>query len=89
MGTGFYTTGPILYYVSCLRSKFVCFSLYRNIKIQWLSNEPHIIPAKDNPTGEIYAPDFYDKTGNLSGTKVGFIIVFLRLTVDRKAFGRF
>ena len=35
----------------------------RNIKIQWFSNEPHIIPAKDNPKGDIYAPDFYDKTG--------------------------
>merc|ERR1740128_184630 len=34
----------------------------RNIKIQWYSNEPHIIPAKDNPQGDIYAPDFYDKT---------------------------
>jgi len=34
----------------------------RNIKIQWMSNEPHIIPAKDNPQGDIYAPDFYDKT---------------------------
>ena len=28
-----------------------------------MSNEPHIIPAKDNPQGDIYAPDFYDKTG--------------------------
>jgi len=29
---------------------------------QWLSNEDHIIPAKDNPNQDIYAPDFYDKT---------------------------
>ena len=35
----------------------------RNITIQWLSNEEHIIPAKDNPKHDIYAPDFYDKTG--------------------------
>ena len=35
----------------------------RNIKIQWLSNEDHIIPAKENPDQDIYAPDFYDKTG--------------------------
>ena len=35
----------------------------RNITIQWLSNEDHIIPAKDNPNQDIYAPDFYDKTG--------------------------
>merc|ERR1712045_887650 len=34
----------------------------RNIKIQWLSNEDHIIPAKENPDQDIYAPDFYDKT---------------------------
>lgn len=34
----------------------------RNITIQWLSNEDHIIPAKDNPGRDIYAPDFYDKT---------------------------
>ena len=40
-------------------------NLLRNIKIQWLSNEPHIIPAKDNPQGDIYAPDFNDKTGQL------------------------
>merc|ERR1712203_491080 len=33
----------------------------RNIKIQWLSNEDHIIPAKENPDQDIYA-DFYDKT---------------------------
>jgi hypothetical protein len=39
------------------------FLFCRNIKIQWLSNEPHIIPAKDNPDGDIYAADFYDKTG--------------------------
>lgn len=35
----------------------------RNITIQWFSNEEHIIPAKDNPKQDIYAPDFYDKTG--------------------------
>ena len=35
----------------------------RNITIQWLSNEEHIIPPKDNPKHDIYAPDFYDKTG--------------------------
>jgi len=35
----------------------------RNITIQWLSNEDHIIPAKDNPKQDIFAPDFYDKTG--------------------------
>ena len=35
----------------------------RNITIQWLSNEDHLIPAKDNPDGDIYAHDFYDKTG--------------------------
>ena len=35
----------------------------RNIKIQWLSNEEHIIPVKENPDQDIYAPDFYDKTG--------------------------
>merc|ERR1712045_89176 len=34
----------------------------RNITIQWFSNEEHIIPAKDNPDQDIYAPDFYDKT---------------------------
>lgn len=34
----------------------------RNITIQWLSNEDHLIPAKDNPDGDIYAHDFYDKT---------------------------
>merc|ERR1712198_516505 len=34
----------------------------RNITIQWLSNEDHIIPAKDNPKQDIFAPDFYDKT---------------------------
>lgn len=34
----------------------------RNIKIQWLSNEEHIIPVKENPDQDIYAPDFYDKT---------------------------
>jgi len=34
----------------------------RNITIQWLSNEEHIIPLKDNPKRDIYAPDFYDKT---------------------------
>merc|ERR1712045_458709 len=34
----------------------------RNITIQWFSNEEHIIPAKDNPKQDIYAPDFYDKT---------------------------
>jgi hypothetical protein len=34
----------------------------RNIKIQWLSNEEHIIPVKENPDSNIYAPDFYDKT---------------------------
>ena len=37
----------------------------RNITIQWLSNEDHIIPAKDNPNQDIYAPDFYDKTGRV------------------------
>ena len=35
----------------------------RNISIQWFSNEEHIIPPKDNPNQDIYAPDFYDKTG--------------------------
>ena len=35
----------------------------RNITIQWFSNEEHIIPAKENPDQDIYAPDFYDKTG--------------------------
>ena len=35
----------------------------RNIKIQWLSNEEHIIPVKENLDQDIYAPDFYDKTG--------------------------
>merc|ERR1712079_992347 len=34
----------------------------RNITIQWFSNEEHIIPAKENPEQDIYAPDFYDKT---------------------------
>jgi len=34
----------------------------RNITIQWLSNEEHIIPLKDNPKRDIFAPDFYDKT---------------------------
>lgn len=36
---------------------------FRNIKIQWYSNEPHLIPAKDNPNGDLYVADFYDKTG--------------------------
>lgn len=44
----------------------------RNIKIQWLSNEEHIIPVKENPDQDIYAPDFYDKTGK----KTLFLIVF-------------
>ena len=35
----------------------------KNIKIQWLSNEDPIVPAKDNPDGDIFAHDFYDKTG--------------------------
>ena len=35
----------------------------RNITIQWLSNEDPLVPAKDNPDGDIYAHDFYDKTG--------------------------
>ena len=35
----------------------------KNIKIQWLSNEDPIVPAKDNPNGDIFAHDFYDKTG--------------------------
>jgi len=34
----------------------------RNITIQWLSNEDPLVPAKDNPDGDIYAHDFYDKT---------------------------
>jgi len=34
----------------------------KNIKIQWLSNEDPIVPAKDNPDGDIFAHDFYDKT---------------------------
>lgn len=34
----------------------------RNIKIQWMSNEDSVVPAKDNPDNDIYAPDFYDKT---------------------------
>ena len=38
----------------------------RNITIQWFSNEEHIIPAKDNPKQDIFAPDFYDKTGKQS-----------------------
>lgn len=37
----------------------------KNIKIQWLSNEDPIVPAKDNPDGDIFAHDFYDKTGKL------------------------
>ena len=37
----------------------------KNIKIQWLSNEDSVIPAKDNPDGDIYAHDFYDKTGEV------------------------
>ena len=36
----------------------------KNIKIQWLSNEDPIVPAKDNPDGDIFAHDFYDKTGD-------------------------
>ena len=35
----------------------------KNIKIQWLSNEDPVVPAKDNPDGDIFAHDFYDKTG--------------------------
>ena len=35
----------------------------RNITIQWLSNEDPLVPAKDNPDGDIFAHDFYDKTG--------------------------
>ena len=38
-------------------------SNFRKIKIQWFSNEPHLIAPEDNPDGDIYAPDFYDKTG--------------------------
>lgn len=34
----------------------------RNITIQWLSNEDPLVPAKDNPDGDIFAHDFYDKT---------------------------
>merc|ERR1719367_2488759 len=34
----------------------------KNIKIQWLSNEDPVVPAKDNPDGDIFAHDFYDKT---------------------------
>jgi len=34
----------------------------KNIKIQWLSNEDPVVPAKDNPDNDIYAHDFYDKT---------------------------
>jgi len=34
----------------------------KKITIQWWSNEDSVIPAKDNPDGDIYAPDFYDKT---------------------------
>jgi len=34
----------------------------RNITIQWLSNEDPLVSAKDNPDGDIYAHDFYDKT---------------------------
>lgn len=34
----------------------------RNIKIQWMSNEDSVVPVKDNPDNDIYAPDFYDKT---------------------------
>ena len=36
----------------------------KNITIQWLSNEDPLVPSKDNPKGDIYAHDFYDKTGN-------------------------
>ena len=38
----------------------------KNIKIQWLSNEDPVVPAKDNPDGDIFAHDFYDKTGILN-----------------------
>merc|ERR1711874_498233 len=34
----------------------------KNIKIQWLSNEDPVVPAKDNPKHDIFAHDFYDKT---------------------------
>ena len=40
----------------------------KNVKIQWLSNEDPIVPAKDNPNGDIFAHDFYDKTGKLKVT---------------------
>ena len=45
------------------KKKYAIICVGRNIKIQWFSNEAHIIPEKDNPQGDIYAPDFYDKTG--------------------------
>ena len=43
----------------------------KNIKIQWLSNEDSVIPAKDNPDGDIYAHDFYDKTGEVLNRLLG------------------
>ena len=48
----------------------------KNIKIQWLSNEDSVIPAKDNPDGDIYAHDFYDKTGEVGKYCLKIILNF-------------
>merc|ERR1712048_90780 len=44
------------------RAKQNIFKSSKGIQIQWWSNEEDCIPAKDNPLGNIYVPDFYDKT---------------------------
>jgi hypothetical protein len=74
------TNDQVILNVSVDEVKLCDVVVVRNIKIQWLSNEDHIIPAKDNPDGDIYAPDFYDKTGGWSI----FLRVCQRILLKRK-----